>query len=165
MNLISTERLQLWADRLGICLSWLCLIHCVMTPVVLLLLPGLSFIPAVGHSEDHEHFHEALLIVLPILALAAFVPGYRAHRNKKVFAWGIPGLILISLGVFVFHHGWETVVVTIPGSILLIRAHLLNRHLCSCCEHDHKATKLVAGPKVTPLRKISPEDLKMGNQL
>jgi hypothetical protein len=122
-----------WADRLGICLSGLCVVHCAMMPILVLAIPTLEM------GFLHEFFHESLLVVLPVLAVAAFVPGYRKHRDARVFLWSLPGLVLIALGALVFGH--ESLIaqgaLTIAGSVLLIRAHQVNRKLCACCESGH----------------------------
>lgn len=121
------------ADRLGICLSLLCLIHCVFTPLLIIVLPSLHFL------DMFEHFHELLLFVLPVLALLAFVPGYRKHRDRRVFFWALPGLALVAIAATAFdHEDLRGVAFSIVGSVLLIQAHLLNRRLCVCCESDHK---------------------------
>ncbi|MES2856983.1 MAG: MerC domain-containing protein [Bdellovibrionota bacterium] len=128
-------RAAFFADKLGICLSGLCLVHCLLTPFVLIALPSLT----VASFESHHIFHELLLIVLPIVALAAFVPGYLRHRDLRVFFWSIPGLALLAIAATIFHDDiWLQAGVTITGSLLLIKAHMLNRHLCACCESHPK---------------------------
>ncbi|HVK60147.1 MAG TPA: MerC domain-containing protein [Bdellovibrionales bacterium] len=123
------------ADKLGICLSGLCLVHCLLTPVVLIALPSLTLVS----FESHHIFHEVLLVILPIVALAAFIPGFRRHGDKRVFFWSVPALALMAVAVTVFHDAiWIQAGLTITGSILLIKAHMLNRHLCACCESHPK---------------------------
>ena len=132
-----TVKIRNWADLLGLGLSVLCLIHCLLTPILLILLPSLSFLTS---ESEHEWLHRILLAVLPLLALAAFVPGYFRHRDKRVFYWGLPGIVLLAIGVVVFEGQiGAQASVTIAGSLFLIRSHLLNRELCACCEtgHDH----------------------------
>lgn len=119
------------ADKIGIGLSGLCLLHCLLTPILILLIPSMS----VG---GHDMVHVALFAVLPFVALAAFVPGFKRHHDKRVFYWALPGIALIAIGAVVLDGQMlaETGS-TILGSLLLIRAHLLNRELCVCCEHHH----------------------------
>ena len=120
-----------WADRIGIFLSGLCLVHCVLTGALLVLLPSLQlFFP-------HELFHKIFLLVLPLFAIIAFIPGYRRHGSMKIFFWALAGFSLLVLGAFAFEGIlWLETVVSISGSSCLIRAHFLNRHLCSC-GHTH----------------------------
>lgn len=136
-NSDSTRRL---ADRLGICLSALCLVHCLLTPVLILLLPSLQLFEAHGSGSHifHESFHLALLLVLPIVAVLAFVPGFRRHGDKRVFAWSLPGLALVGIVAFFFEDiSWTGSIVSVIGSLMLIRAHMINRKLCACCETEH----------------------------
>ena len=132
----ATSKMRSVADKLGICLSGLCLIHCLLTPVAMLLLPSIQVLSL------HEFVHEGLLFVLPVLAILAFVPGYRRHRNWRVFAWALPGFALIMFSGLVMEHGVGLVQtsVTIAGSAFLIQAHAVNRRLCACCD-DVKANR------------------------
>ena len=117
-----------WADRVGIWLSSLCAIHCALTPAVLLLLPTIEI------TAYHEVLHRSLFLVLPVVAILAFIPGYRRHGDRRVFAWSLPGFALLAITAF---HGvkdpYAQAAVTIAGSLLLIRAHYLNRALSACC--------------------------------
>ena len=120
-----------WADRIGIFLSGLCLVHCVLTGALIILLPSLQLI------FPHELFHQVFLLVLPLFAIFAFIPGYRRHRSAKIFVWAFAGFSLLVLGAFAFEGIlWLETAVSISGSLCLIRAHFLNRHLCTC-GHTH----------------------------
>ncbi|CAN5702970.1 hypothetical protein BH10BDE1_BH10BDE1_02380 [soil metagenome] len=132
-----------WRDRLGIFLSVLCLIHCLMTPIVLGLIPvGV----ALGFWE--HGFHQVFLILVPLVAFVAFIPGWRQHGDSRIWYWGSVGIALLAAGVAfaeVFGHGepgnyWPLageLILTIGGGSCLIRAHMLNRKLCACCDHGH----------------------------
>jgi MerC mercury resistance protein len=133
----SASTMQTWADRLGLCLSVACLIHCLATPILLIALPSLSFLVA---EHDHEHImlHEVLLAVLPLIAILAFIPGYRMHRKLEIFYWSLPGIAALAVGVLLSHdRPLLATAITILGSALLVRAHLLNRRECACCQSGH----------------------------
>lgn len=103
--------------------SALCVVHCVATPLVLGLLPalGLSFL-----VEDE--FHQILAGLVLIVAVAAFVPGYRVHRQLGVPALGAFGILLLGGAAFV--PGLSVLVesaVTAAGGTVLVVAHVLNR--------------------------------------
>ena len=122
------------ADQLGIFLSALCIVHCVLTPVLLVLLPTLQLFFL------REEFHAYLAVIIPVTCLIAFVPGYRAHRRKSVFLWSVAGLAFILAALFAPHGAseiWLESGLSITGGSMLIRAHLLNRRLCRCCEFGH----------------------------
>jgi hypothetical protein len=126
------SQMRLWADRVGVFLSAACAIHCLLTPFMILALPSL------GLFELHHQFHETLLVILPLVALLAFIPGYLNHRDRRIFFWAAPGFALIASVAFLFEHTHDILptIVSIAGSLCLIQAHLLNRRLCACCGSD-----------------------------
>jgi MerC mercury resistance protein len=126
----SQAHLRRHADLAGAAASGLCLIHCLLTPLVLSLFP--SIIP---YLPGDAWFHRALALSIVLLGAAAFVPGYRLHRRK-------PLLLLIAAGIsLILTVAWtgETmnpvleVSLSIPGSMMLVAAHLLNRSFCRQC--------------------------------
>jgi len=119
------------ADRLGICLSALCILHCLAVPV------AIALIPALQTFVDHDWFHVALVVILPVLAVMAFIPGFRKHRDKRVFYWALPGMALVMLTLWFHESHAMQALFSIPGSLCLIRAHWINRHLCVCCQSGH----------------------------
>ena len=132
----STRPIETWLDKVGIWLSGLCLIHCVGTVVALALLPVLSF-----NEATHEYVHIVLAVILPTIALLAFIPGYRRHHDKLVIALGVLGVALIIFAAAEPLHGFSHIVVglvTSCGSVALITAHVRNRRL-NRCRHSHHA--------------------------
>lgn len=144
------------ADRLGICLSGLCVIHCLLTPLLFIFLPSVQLL------EFHETFHRVLLLALPLLALLAFVPGYLRHRDPQVFAWSLPGFgLLVALTLAFEGTGWIETALSVTGSLLLIQAHRINRRLCACCETGHGHSRSTQRPGFHRFRSLdaSPERL------
>ena len=90
-----------YADGLGIGLSGLCVVHCLLTPVAIALVPSIHF------HDYHDVVHDWLLVILPVIALGAFVPGYRRHKDKRVFLYSAPGILFIALGAILFHGNME----------------------------------------------------------
>ena len=117
-------------DNLGITISSVCAIHCVLLPAIFIIAPY-SFL------ASHE-FHEALIYFILPCAAIAFVLGCRKHGDLKVAVMGTLGVILLVSSLLfheIFHaeeHSEEliTVLITIAGSIMLILSHLRNRKLC-----------------------------------
>ena len=117
-------------DNLGITISSVCAIHCV-------LLPGIFIIAPYSFLASHE-FHEALIYFILPCAAIAFTLGCRKHGDIKVALMGSFGIILLASSILlheVFHseeHSEEltTVLITVAGSIMLILSHLRNRKLC-----------------------------------
>ena len=117
-------------DNLGITISSVCAIHCVLLPAIFIIAPY-SFL------ASHE-FHEALIYFILPCAVIAFTLGCRKHGDIKVALMGSFGIILLASSILlheVFHseeHSEEltTVLITVAGSIMLILSHLRNRKLC-----------------------------------
>ncbi len=118
-------------DRVGIWLSGICLIHCLLLPLALVVLP-VSALVVTWHEDVHVVF--AVLLV-PTTALA-FYQGYRRHRQKRVL-WGFgPGLALVLLASFPGHEALGVLggtLVTMLGSALLIWGHWQNWRLQARC--------------------------------
>jgi hypothetical protein len=119
-------------DRAAICVSAVCLVQCLLLPVLLVISPLVSL----GILGD-AHFHLALLAVILPLSLAAFALGYRRHRNRQMLIPGLSGLAVIILAA-----GLEggvlgplgSALLTSLGGVLLILGHWINlrqrRQLC-----------------------------------
>ncbi len=121
-------------DKMGICASTVCLIHCLATPFILILYPAsdLFFI-------ESEIVHQVLGLIVISSALFAVYPHCHRHGHKDILALAFSGAFFIILGIFshdlpeYMSHGF-----TILGSIFLISAHVKNirvRH--GKCESDH----------------------------
>ena len=117
-------------DNLGITISSVCAIHCLLLPAIFIIAPY-SFL------ASHE-FHEALIYFILPCAAVAFILGCRKHGDVKVAIMGTLGVMLLGSSLLfheIFHaeeHSEEliTVLITIAGSAMLILSHLRNRKLC-----------------------------------
>ena len=120
---------------MGILGSTLCLLHCAATP---LLIGGLSAV-GLGFLGD-EMVHKVLAVVLVGVAVLAFGPGFKSHRNAAVLGLGGAGIaLLLATGFFLeplLTEFWE-VGLTVVGSVLLVGAHVVNWRLTvatpECC--------------------------------
>ena len=104
----------------------LCLVHCLATPVVLILAPALA-----GFLGG---WHPVLLGGVVLTAAWAFVPGYRYHHHKGVLALALGGVCLLAVGVLVFHPWFAAeTAMTVGGAALMLTAHWKNRQLANNC--------------------------------
>jgi len=80
-----------WQDYAGVAASVACAVHCAAMPLVIGFLPafGLSFL-------SQPSFHQWMAGVCGIVALAAFLPGWRMHRNWRPAVIAVLGLVLIT---------------------------------------------------------------------
>lgn len=124
-----------WVDRLGVCVSAACAVHCLALPVMLAITPAISSIVIIGHRV------EAVLAVAAVaLALACLCGGFRIHRKKRlILSFAAAAAFIVSGQIFAT--GWLETALVVLGGLGLIGSHFLNRSLCKscteCCQHTH----------------------------
>ena len=114
--------MQKYFDLIGISLSGMCFIHCVLTPVLIMISPFLA-----GHE-----FHENIIYLIIPTAVIALAVGCSRHRDLWVALIGISGIFILTLAL-IFHTQFGEMVgilITMLGSTLIISAHYRNRILC-----------------------------------
>ncbi len=113
----------LW-DRVGISVSGICLVHCLLLPVALAALPLWPVFATV-----HAWLHPVFALLLVPTTLLALVGSYRQHRQNDIVVLLGAGLVLILVAGFLGHEApgalTETVL-TVLGSGLLITGHWRN---------------------------------------
>lgn len=107
-------------DALAISASTLCLIHCLVLPVLI------AFLPAIAEWADlGEVFHIVMLaLAVPLSGLTLF-GGWRRHRVVLSMIAGAGGLILLMLGLAFEGRGIGTAL-TVAGGLVLAVAHVAN---------------------------------------
>lgn len=123
-------------DTIGITVSGTCMIHCLMAPVTVIILPllGLTIV-------DEHILHEILLYLILPSALIAITMGCRKHKDYSVAALAIIGISLLVYTVVLhdIYNAQLTTVMTFIGSTLLVVSHVRNYMLCrkADCQHNH----------------------------
>lgn len=132
---VNQGQIRKFTDLVAISFSALCFIHCLFTPVALILVPIFG-----SAALEGEFFHRfMLLLILPASFIALFL-GCRRHKDISVMILGIAGF---SLLVFSAYLGEQTVgdtgekVLTSAGGLTMVLGHLRNFRLCrdDACEH------------------------------
>jgi len=126
----SQAHLRSHADLAGATASGICLVHCLLTPFLISLFPGL-----VPYLPGDAWFHRALAAGILLLGGAAFAPGYRLHRRKSLLALvgiGIALILAVAWSGESLPHPLE-LPLSVSGSLMLVAAHLLNRSFCRQC--------------------------------
>lgn len=125
-------------DWAGILLSWLCLLHCLALPFVMLSLPILA---RYYLSHPFAHIFFAFLVV-PV-ALIALWRGFKLHGYLSILLLGLLGafgLVLIAIlriySNFVQQH--ELIMVT-AMTLLIMLAHSLNIIIRPSCRLSSRA--------------------------
>jgi hypothetical protein len=129
---VSVRRSIFSADNLGIWASALCVVHCVVTPVLVSMSVLLArLIPG------EERTHRALAVGIAALGAIALMRGFRTHGRWRVLGLMALGLGFIFAGAFLAarlpSHKYE-IAVTMTGSVLMICAHRMNHTFCRDCK-------------------------------
>jgi hypothetical protein len=125
---LKMTKLQVLSDKLAIGFSIVCVVHCLVLPILLILLPPFSGL----FAFDDEMFHQWMLYAVLPISIAALMMGYLHHRSYKVFLVGSIGLTLIIISTTLGHGVLgETgeVVVSILGSMIIAHGHFRNYQL------------------------------------
>ncbi|WP_375290675.1 MerC domain-containing protein [Qipengyuania sp.] len=122
-RLFNPIRLRL--DRMGIALSALCAVHCVLS-IVLVSALGLSG----GFLADPD-LHRIGLVLATLIAGVAIGWGALRHRMAAPFVIAMTGLSFMG-GALAVEHGPQEAVLTIIGVALVSLGHILNlrQHRC-----------------------------------
>ncbi|GAB4439407.1 MAG: hypothetical protein OHK0011_22010 [Turneriella sp.] len=121
-------------DKLGIVVSGLCLVDCLVLPLLSALLISLQ-----SSVSWFANLHLYLLPVIGVTASMAFQHSYKAHRSYGIVIMGAVGYVLLVLGE-VFESRLRFLLfnwVTLLGSALLITAHLRNLLMHTGQRHKH----------------------------
>lgn len=113
------------ADFLGIGLSGLCTIHCLVTSFSMMSLPLLA-----RYYLANPYIHIFLTIFILPTGTLAFIFGVRAHKNFKIFALGVASVIAVGgipASVHLLHAKINEPLYLGIASILLIAAHGMNQ--------------------------------------
>ena len=116
-------------DQVAVALSGLCLVHCLMLPFAIAILPFLADI-----DEGHLHV-QMLFVVLPVSGIALWL-GYRRHGDRRIIIAGVAGLMLLVIGGTVAHNLYGLIAdrsLTIMGSLVLAITHYRNCRLSRSC--------------------------------
>ena len=96
-----------WADRFGIWTSALCVVHCLLMPVLLSFSAVLAhFLPA------EESVHRSLALLVASFGALALIVGFRKHRRALVLLMMLIGLGLHSRSSMV----WRQASIPCDGS-------------------------------------------------
>lgn len=122
------NELQQPADKIAISLSALCAIHCLVTPLLITLLPAIVNLPL-----ESETLHMWMVVGVFPTSLYALTLGCKKHRNSSVAIVGGLGLVLMVTAIVSSTLGFgEAVekVLTMLGTTFIAIAHFRNYRLC-----------------------------------
>jgi len=118
-----------WGDRAAICFSSLCILHCLLLPLLLVAYP----IGIVLTLSD-EIFHQIMVFLAVPLSLVSLYVGYGHHKRNQLIVFGGIGLVILVLPLVVPHEliseSGETWL-TVSGALILCMAHVVNFRMCT----------------------------------
>lgn len=115
-------------DAVAMGISALCVVHCLATPVLVVLFPIIGGTLLANHA-----FHALLLLlVLPTSTVALYL-GYRRHHAPRALRLGILGMAILILaavlGPEVLSPIGEGATTSVGGGVLAV-AHFINLRRC-----------------------------------
>jgi hypothetical protein len=119
-------------DKAAVGLSLMCVAHCLLTPIAIVMLPALG----ATFLED-ERFHYVILFLVLPTSLLALAIGCRKHRRIEIVLIGLTGLSILFSVVII---GEESLgkfgekATTVLGTLIIAFAHVRNFMLCR--RHD-----------------------------
>ena len=124
-------KIQKFTDCTSISLAGICVVHCFLLPV------GLILFPVVGSTFLFEEiFHELILFLVIPASVIAISLGCRKHKDFSVVMLGVLGLCFLLAGAFAAT-GYQESALTLIGALIMASGHLRNFRLCreDSCEH------------------------------
>lgn len=110
-------------DKLAILISGTCLLHCILTPLII----GFGAMGILGQWFTSEWVHKVLLIPLIGLALISLPKAYRCHRQHWPLVMAMLA-IAVLLSTLVLPESLE-LLLSVPAALTLILAHSWNHFL------------------------------------
>ena len=84
-----------FSDKLSICLSLCCILHCIALPAIILMIPSFASL-----WINNEKVHVILVLFAVPISLFAMAKSLRIHHNYKCISLAIIGLSLLVGAIF-----------------------------------------------------------------
>ncbi len=122
------NHLTSYTDSLAIGLSGVCVLHCLASPLLLVVLPSLTAL-----QLENEAFHGWLLVGVVPTSLLSLALGFKQHKRFKLVVVGCVGMSILFLATSFDNHAHDATLekaFTIAGACILAVAHYWNFLLC-----------------------------------
>ena len=130
-QLINAQKVS---DKVSIGISLLCVMHCLLFPLFLILSSNYLTL-----FLNNELFHYTLLFLVVPLSLFALTIGLKNHNSFNIFIFGFIGIIFLLSALFfdikILFVSSE-IFLTILGSSFVMIAHYKNFQLCRHLDCD-----------------------------
>ena len=84
-----------FGDKLSICLSLCCILHCIALPAIILMIPSFASL-----WINNEKVHVILVLFAVPISLFAMAKSLRVHHNYKCISLAVIGLSLLVGAIF-----------------------------------------------------------------
>ena len=84
-----------FSDKLSICLSLCCILHCIALPVIILMIPSFASL-----WINNENVHVILVLFAVPISLFAMAKSLRIHHNYKCISLAFIGLSFLVIAIF-----------------------------------------------------------------
>lgn len=135
-------------SKITITLSSLCVVHCMLTPFIILLLPALA-------DLFSERIENVLILSIVPISMVAFLSKWWHHRNTILLVLLSAGLLLVLYSQFFLHGDHEAVrpstglttaqymrsgMLFSGATLVAFSVYRINRHthVCNHPEHQHE---------------------------
>lgn len=127
---------QAFADKTAIGLSFICTIHCLALPFIVVMLPSL----AVFNLEDETYQLWMVAAVIPT-SVYALTMGCKKHKKLGIMVLGAVGLAIIISATWLGHDVLGETgekVFSVLGAVIIALGHWINYQLCrySHCQNQ-----------------------------
>ncbi len=115
-------------DKFAISFSALCVVHCLLLPLITALLPAVG---AMFFSD--ESFHRWLLLGVLLTSLGGLTLGCKKHKQWQLFGYGSFGIAVLLFAAFFAHDLMPAEgekLLTIFGSLIVAFSHYKNFNAC-----------------------------------
>tara|TARA_B100000925_G_scaffold286817_1_gene265103 strand:- start:791 stop:1216 length:426 start_codon:yes stop_codon:yes gene_type:complete len=132
-------------DIAGIVFSFICGIHCIITPILIINFPSL------GEQFESPWLQSTLLILIAGIFYQSVYKNFKRHKSKLTLGLGFSGFIILIYTYLTellgehhghieeaHHHQDETLTIALAiiGSVLMISSHLFNIKHCKCIKQN-----------------------------
>ncbi len=107
-------------DKIGICISIICMAHCLAIPLFLLF--GFD---ATLRFIDQEWIEWLIVALALIIGVISFLGGFIVHKQHYILVLFASGFLLLLNGESI-SQPWISILISIIGALIISYAHLEN---------------------------------------
>lgn len=136
MKAVNTYK-TLW-DKISTLTSILCIIHCVMLPIVFSTLPLLGV-----EIIENKHIEIVTIAVATLVGGYAIVKGFVNYHHKINILWLFVIGIIAMIAANGIYNTLIEAIVKVAGAIAIVFAHFKNRKACKHCTTCNNPTNKI----------------------